>query len=131
MLSQAHLPFLNLSPVLFFIFYFFPMCHLNLNSHGFFICILNLLPVRHWYICFSLQHCLGAAAMLRASSILRILKGTCYLISICMIMLKHSTVKFVIKPSSNTQTHLFLLICTQWLVPSKLLLRVWRRNWKL
>lgn len=86
---------------------------------------------RPWCICFSLQYCLVAAAMLHASSILRILKGTCYLISICMIMLKHFTVKFAIKPSSSTHTHLFLLICTRWPVPLKLLFQGWRRNWKL
>lgn len=74
---------------------------------------------------------LVAAAMLRALSILRISNQICCSISICMIMWKHFIVKFDTKPSSNTQLHLFLLICTQWPVPLKLVLRGWRRNSKL
>lgn len=109
---------------------FYCMLLASLKAISFFHWMLISLGIPLIYL-FLICKFLVAAAMLRALSILRISKQICCLISICTIMWKHFIVKFDTKPSSNTQLHLFLLICIQWPVPLKLVLQGWRRNWKL
>lgn len=97
---------------------------------------VNYQPIPTWIVFFlassnKIISLVIVATMPHAWITLEISKQICCLTSICMTMLRRYMIKSVTRPSSSIHTHLSLLICKWWQMPSKQVLQGWRKNLKL